>query len=154
MSLENPVFDCKQCGECCKGFGGTYVSSEDIHAIARFTGLSETVFRESCCQEAARGPVLAVDEENRCIFQKDHICSIHPVKPRMCREWPFIPAVLRQPGNWQLMGDACPGIIQKAPAQAVYNQTLASLQKTRPGFRPEQAIAPADVSDNRPLFPA
>ncbi|TWI71798.1 hypothetical protein LZ24_01815 [Desulfobotulus alkaliphilus] len=151
MSHEDPVFDCKQCGECCVGFGGTYVSKEDILAIAAFTGMSEDTLRETCCQISANGPVLAVNGENRCVFQKQNICSIHPVKPRMCREWPFIPAVLRQPGNWRLMGDACPGIMKDALPEAVYARTLAELKKTRPGFIPEKATAPADAPDKIPL---
>ena len=38
------LFDCQMCGECCQGFGGTYVTEKDIENIAAFIGeSSETV---------------------------------------------------------------------------------------------------------------
>ena len=32
MLTAEDIFDCKLCGECCKGFGGTYVDERDIMA--------------------------------------------------------------------------------------------------------------------------
>ena len=34
------LFECTQCGDCCKGFGGTYVSQADLETIAAFLGVS------------------------------------------------------------------------------------------------------------------
>ena len=31
------LFRCTLCGDCCRGYGGTYVRRDDIAAIARFT---------------------------------------------------------------------------------------------------------------------
>lgn len=134
MSHEEVIFECRQCGDCCIGSGGNYVTEEDIRAIAEFLGISAGEMKERYCVEFCLGTVLAVSKENVCLFQKENICAIHPVKPRMCREWPFIPAVLREPSNWQLMADACPGINPKAPVERVVQETLKELQKTRPGF--------------------
>lgn len=145
--FEDTVFDCQQCGECCVGFGGTYVSPEDIRAIAAFIGASATETQREFCQQSDQGLVLAMGKEGRCVFQKNNICSIHPVKPRMCREWPFIPAVLRQPGNWRLMGEACPGIRPDAPPEAIRARTLASLRQTRPGFTAESPTGKGDAPD-------
>ncbi|MDY0163763.1 YkgJ family cysteine cluster protein [Desulfobotulus sp.] len=147
------VFDCQQCGECCVGFGGTYVSAEDIRAIASFMDISETQMRKNFCQQSDQGVVLAISREGRCVFQKNNICAIHPVKPRMCREWPFIPAVIRQPGNWRLMAQACPGIRPEASSEAVRACTLASLAKTRPGFTPDSAKNEADAPDKTAPLP-
>jgi len=30
------IFVCKKCGDCCKGFGGTYVTANDIEKIAAY----------------------------------------------------------------------------------------------------------------------
>jgi hypothetical protein len=30
------LFECRMCGDCCRGYGGTYVSESDIQAIADF----------------------------------------------------------------------------------------------------------------------
>jgi hypothetical protein len=53
---------------------------------------------------------LAQAENGYCVFWKDKICTIHPVKPRMCKAWPFIPNVLKDPQNWLIMAGFCPGI--------------------------------------------
>jgi Fe-S-cluster containining protein len=44
-----------------------------------------------------------------CIFW-DHGCAIHPVKPRLCRRWPFIESVVTDPLNWTIMAGFCPGM--------------------------------------------
>lgn len=102
-------FECTQCGQCCKGYGGTYVSEADIAAIALFLGISSASFRKHYCSLSGGKPLLAQRSDGYCIFFGQN-CSIHPVKPRMCRRWPFIPGVLADVGNWRAMADACPGI--------------------------------------------
>jgi hypothetical protein len=104
------IFQCRQCGECCKGFGGTYVNPDDIRAIAEYIGADPGRFAEKYCQKSGSRQVLAQGEDGYCVFRKDKLCSIHPVKPRMCRAWPFIPGVLADPANWRIMANSCPGI--------------------------------------------
>lgn len=102
-------FECTQCGQCCRGYGGTYVSRADIAAIAKFLGVSEDCFRDRYCALSGGKPLLAQRGDGYCIFF-DQNCSIHPVKPRMCRRWPFIPGVLADIDNWRAMSDSCPGM--------------------------------------------
>jgi Fe-S-cluster containining protein len=104
------IFNCQQCGDCCKGFGGTYVSPEDVQAIAAFIHIDPEIFLKSYCQLSGKKPVLAQAENGYCVFWKDRICTIHPVKPRMCKAWPFIPSVLKDSQNWYIMAGLCPGI--------------------------------------------
>jgi Fe-S-cluster containining protein len=104
------IFNCQQCGDCCKGFGGTYVSPEDIDSIAAFIHAEPESFLKKYCQLSGKKPVLSQAENGYCIFWKDRICTIHPVKPRMCKAWPFIPNVLKDPENWYVMAGLCPGI--------------------------------------------
>ena len=104
------IFNCRQCGDCCKGFGGTYVSPEDVQAIAAFIHVDPQMFLEKYCQLSGKKPVLAQAENGFCVFWKDRICTIHPVKPRMCKAWPFIPNVVKDPQNWHIMAGFCPGI--------------------------------------------
>ncbi|MCJ7773643.1 MAG: YkgJ family cysteine cluster protein, partial [Desulfobacterales bacterium] len=49
-----------------------------------------------------------------CVFW-DGLCVIHPVKPRMCRAWPFIEGVLADVANWHIMEQFCPGIRTDMP---------------------------------------
>jgi Fe-S-cluster containining protein len=108
--LPRDIFNCRQCGDCCKGFGGTYVSPEDIDSIAAFIHTEPESFQKNYCQISGKKRVLAQSENGYCIFWKDSICTIHPVKPRMCKAWPFIPNVLKDPENWYIMAGLCPGI--------------------------------------------
>ncbi len=121
------VFICKQCGECCYGYGGTYVTDADIENIASYIDVTPETFRKTFTQISDSGkPVIALGDDGKCIFFKEN-CSIHPVKPRMCRAWPFIEGVLRAPGNWKLMADACPGINPEAPKKAVLRRVREEL---------------------------
>lgn len=109
MSQTREIFKCTKCGECCKGYGGTYVSTADIQAIAAYIHLApEQVLERYCCMSGTK-TVLAQGDSGYCIFWDD-LCTIHPVKPRMCRQWPYIESVLMDSANWRIMAGSCPGM--------------------------------------------
>ena len=112
------IFKCKMCGDCCKGYGGTFVTKKDIHAIAGFIKADSETFVEKYCEMSGGKPVLARGGRGYCIFW-NKICTIHPVKPRMCRQWPFIKSVFADTENWYIMTGMCPGIRIDAPAKLV-----------------------------------
>lgn len=112
------LFSCQQCGSCCRGYGGTFLSNTDIQKIAAFIGTDPASFAERYCRYSGGRPILAQQENGYCIFW-DEICTIHPVKPRMCREWPFIAGVLADPRNWKIMAASCPGIQTHVPIEWV-----------------------------------
>jgi hypothetical protein len=97
------------CGECCRGYGGTYVNREDIKAICRYTRIAPDAFVETCCVRSGRRLILKQKKNGYCLFW-DQKCTIHPVKPRMCKAWPFIQSVLVDVSNWSVMASMCPGI--------------------------------------------
>ena len=103
------LFECRLCGDCCKGYGGTFVTREDIEAISRFIGTDSRIFVTQYCQVSGKRLVLAQGSNGYCIFW-DKLCTIHPVKPLMCRRWPFLGSLLVDSKNWQIMADSCPGI--------------------------------------------
>ena len=103
------LFQCRQCGDCCKGYGGTYVTREDIDAISSYIGSDPQRFINDFCVLSGDRPILAQRSDGYCIFW-DKLCSIHPVKPQMCRRWPFLDSVLVDSANWLIMADSCPGI--------------------------------------------
>jgi uncharacterized protein len=121
------LFACTQCGECCKGYGGTYVSEADISAIGRYLNLSAAMVRSRYCALSGGKPLLAQRPDGYCIFWEQN-CTIHPVKPRMCRRWPFIPGVLMDIGNWRAMADACPGIRRDADETALRQYVRYTLE--------------------------
>ena len=112
------IFECRQCGDCCRGYGGTFVSKRDIDTIASFLGTDPESFVENFCRLSGKRPLLTQKEDGYCIFW-DRICTIHPVKPQMCRRWPFIESVLRDAANWRIMASMCPGMWAEAPGNRV-----------------------------------
>jgi Fe-S-cluster containining protein len=122
------LFRCTLCGDCCRGYGGTYVSREDIAAIARFLAIDPSVCIDRFCRMSGGRYLLAQRADGYCIFW-DTVCTLHPVKPRMCRRWPFIESVVRDAFNWKIMAAACPGMrtdILLERVRACVVQVLAS----------------------------
>jgi len=124
------IFHCTRCGDCCKGFGGTYVTAAEIKAIADFVKTGAEEFLASYCQLSGQRPVLAQGPNGYCIFW-DGDCSIHPVKPRMCRRWPFIESVLIDINNWQIMAGMCPGIRSDIPDKSLRECVRQEIEKDR-----------------------
>ena len=122
------IFQCTRCGDCCKGFGGTYVTAAEIKAIAAFIKIDADEFLVKYCQISCQRPVLVQGQNGYCIFW-DGLCSIHPVKPRMCRLWPFIESVLIDINNWQIMAGMCPGIRSDIPDKYVRECVKQKIEK-------------------------
>jgi Fe-S-cluster containining protein len=112
------LFDCTLCGDCCKGFGGTYVTETDMKAIARFVDVPVDKFIAEYTRQSGNRRVLDQGKNGYCIFW-DKVCTIHPVKPEMCRRWPFIRPILVDVSNWRAMSASCPGMNPDAPDQQV-----------------------------------
>ena len=121
-----PPFSCTQCGECCIGYGGTFVTHQDIKRISSYIGVDPHGFVETFCCLSGGRPVLAQQDDGHCVFW-DKVCTIHPVKPQMCRKWPYLESILIDFDNWNLMASMCPGINKKAPPHTV----KAWVKKTR-----------------------
>ncbi len=124
------LFQCQMCGDCCRGYGGTYVSESDMQAIAKFLKADPERFKAQYCQKSGSRYVLAQSDKGYCIFW-DELCQIHPVKPRMCRNWPFISAVLEDVLNWRSMGASCPGIRTDASDDAIREVVAREIDKRR-----------------------
>ena len=108
------IFSCQKCGECCRGYGGTFVTEKDIETISRYLKIDTQRFITRFCQLSGGKAVLAQGENGYCILW-DKQCTIHPVKPEMCKKWPFIESLLVDPKNWQAMASSCPGILVDTP---------------------------------------
>ncbi|MBF0302309.1 MAG: YkgJ family cysteine cluster protein [Desulfamplus sp.] len=116
----NDIFNCIMCGECCNGFGGTYVKNEDIERISAFIHCDSAEFRAKFCNKSGSKLVLSQSENGKCIFfDSEKQCTIHPVKPRMCRNWPFILTIISHPENWNVMADSCPGMKKNIPYETL-----------------------------------
>jgi uncharacterized protein len=112
------LFVCTQCGDCCKGYGGTYLSEADIDAISGYVGVSAKRLLAHYTRRSGGRNLIAQGDNGYCIFW-DKVCTIHLVKPKMCRQWPFIRSILIDVGNWRAMAASCPGMNAHAPDQTV-----------------------------------
>ena len=108
-SPRTPVFQCRQCGDCCRGNGGILVSQKEMRRMAAFLKLSPKDFRQRYVTASSLGPNL-VTSNGVCIFQVEKRCRVHPVKPHICREWPYLPALLKFAEEFEEAKGACPGI--------------------------------------------
>jgi len=110
------IFECQQCGECCNGFGGTYVTELDIINISTYIKHEPEKFASQYCDKSGSRYVLTLGSDGCCIFfDKKEQCTIHPVKPYMCKAWPFIQPVIKHPENWNAMANSCIGIKKDIP---------------------------------------
>ena len=109
MISSRDLFHCTQCGECCRGYGGTFLTREDIGKISDFLGMDAASFEKRFCRYSGGKPLLAQNKDGFCVLF-DQLCTIHSVKPRMCRAWPFIHSILVDVKNWHSMADSCPGM--------------------------------------------
>jgi Fe-S-cluster containining protein len=124
------IFNCTQCGECCKGYGGTFVTNEDIKKIAQLLNISPKKVLSDYCQVSGDRPVLAIGRNGYCVFW-NKICTIHSIKPRMCRAWPFIESVLKDSANWRAMASCCPGIEPDAKERQIRAEVLYHLDNMK-----------------------
>jgi len=115
------IFNCQKCGDCCRGYGGTYVTELDIDKISSFINVPSKQFIKNYCALSGKKYLLAQDKNTGyCLFwNHSKQCTIHPVKPLMCRQWPYLKSVLLDLANWSMMGSCCPGIDKNAPADIV-----------------------------------
>jgi len=126
----DPIFHCTQCGECCKGYGGTYISQEDIEKISKHLNISVQDFLTDYCQYSGGKPLLAVGQNGYCVFWNKN-CQIHSIKPRMCRAWPYIESVLKDTANWKAMASCCPGMRPNASNEKILEIVRLQLDKMR-----------------------
>lgn len=122
------IFQCTRCGDCCKGYGGTFMSDADVKSIVAYLKIEPEEFLSTYCRFSGQRPFLAQKSDGYCIFW-DGDCRIHPVKPRMCRLWPFIESVLIDIKNWQIMAGMCPGIRSDSPDKVVRECVRQQIEK-------------------------
>ena len=86
-----PIFyECERCTACCRWPGEVRLEDGEIARISAFLGLSEVEFiqRYTRVTQDRRGLALEDKANGECIFLDGKDCSVQPVKPRQCKEFP------------------------------------------------------------------
>jgi uncharacterized protein len=128
MESESKFFHCTQCGDCCKGYGGTYLTDEDVAAMAVHLDIPVADFKKRYCVLSGKRYVLAQRDDGYCVFW-DRNCTIHAIKPDMCRKWPFIDSLLKDIGNWRIMAGVCPGMRPDVDEERLREYVCKSLRR-------------------------
>jgi Fe-S-cluster containining protein len=109
-------FSCTGCGRCCTGSPGyTWVSVEEIEAMAQYLGLSVDDFGSKYLRRIGhRYALLERAVTYDCILLKGKMCSVYPVRPTQCQTFPFWPGALKSAAAWQETASSCEGINENA----------------------------------------
>ncbi len=115
-------FECQVCGTCCQGEGGIYLSPEEERRIAEFLGCRSRIFRSRFCLEKNGRVYIHIREtDGYCHFAVEGQCTIHPVKPTPCRQWPFFKPMLTDQPNWEVARNSCPALAPYANLEDYLN---------------------------------
>lgn len=86
-----PIFyECQRCTACCRWPGQVRLTDAEITRIAGHLGLNEAEFveRHTRLRADRKGLSLLEKSNGECKFLDGHDCSIQPVKPQQCRDFP------------------------------------------------------------------
>lgn len=110
-------FECIRCGKCCSGpqEGVIWISRPEIRLLAECLGLTASELRKKYLKRI--GFSFSITENpcsKDCMFLAElngfKGCMIYDVRPAQCRNWPFWPANLQSPDDWNTAAQKCPGI--------------------------------------------
>lgn len=100
-----------------------WLSDDEIGALARELELSDEHFRSRYTRRFGRGGVVLRQKRNQdCVFwDETRGCTVHALRPRQCRSYPFWRANLVSRDAWQAEAACCPGIGEgeRVPADAI-----------------------------------
>lgn len=86
-----PIFyECQRCTACCRWPGEVGFAEGEIARLAAFKGLNEHEFIQKYTRLRADRAGLALQEKpnGECVFLEGNDCSVQPVKPQQCRDFP------------------------------------------------------------------
>lgn len=86
-----PIFlECQRCTACCRWPGQVRLTDEEIAQLAAFKGISEHEFIQRFTRLRSDRQGLALEEKSNheCIFLEGNDCSVQPVKPQQCKDFP------------------------------------------------------------------
>ena len=83
-------YECVRCTECCRWPGEVRLTDDEITCIAAFLRLSEFDFVQHYTRLRADRHGLALQEKpnGECILLDGRDCTVQPVKPQQCRDFP------------------------------------------------------------------
>lgn len=138
-----PIFyDCQRCTACCRWPGEVKVTSAEIRRMAAHLGLTEDEFiqRHTRMRENRHGLALMERPNFECVLLEGDDCSVQPVKPQQCRDFPNL---------WQFPGfeDYCHAAPREV-SDVEYARLLRRATGRRSVPRREEEVASGAASQN------
>ena len=125
-------FTCRLCGRCCRGRGGIVVSGADLLRLCRHLAVSAAEFESAWGFRRGSKLFLRSEKKGDCVFfLKGKGCSVHTVKPAVCRAWPYFRGNLLDGGSLKLAKEYCPGIPRAQTHEDFVREGLAYLLRER-----------------------
>ena len=83
-------YECQRCTACCRWPGQVRLTELEITRLAQWQGMSEFDFIQKFTRLARVRSGLALQEKpgGECVFLDGNDCSVQPVKPQQCRDFP------------------------------------------------------------------
>ncbi len=128
ISEITPAFDCRMCGECCRGSGGIVLKLKDQERLAAHFKLDRETFLAKYGEKRGAKHYLKTKADGFCIFFGNN-CEVHQVKPDVCRAWPFFHGNMVDEVSWAMASEACPGIRIDAGHEAFVREGREYLEK-------------------------
>ena len=104
-------FSCKMCGHCCYGSGGIVVGTKDLARLSEYFQMDEESFKARYTENFGNKPCLVMGNDKYCyFFEVGKGCTIHEVRPDVCRAWPYFRGNLIDAISLEMAKVDCPGI--------------------------------------------
>lgn len=91
--VEGSAIPCHRCGVCCERWQ-PLVSCEEVRRLAEYLEIGEATFLEgyTTCYPLDDAQRLLQQRNGACVFLRYEgegrsLCSVHPVRPDICRSW-------------------------------------------------------------------
>ena len=116
------ILKCQRCGSCCTGSlfkTGALLFPQELTQLAIEAGISNRKFKDRYTYAENGRRFLNLP----CLFYKDGGCSVYPVRPLVCREFPLNQIVPRDGKMWMTVNMDCPAGKELGDKYAVKVQT-------------------------------
>ena len=83
-------YECQRCTACCRWPGDVRLTAAEVTRLAEWQQMGEFEFIQKFTRLTRDRRGLSLEEKpgGECIFLDGHECSVQPVKPHQCRDFP------------------------------------------------------------------
>jgi len=124
------AFDCRMCGECCRGEGGIIAGPRDLPRLCAYLHMETEHFIATYGYQQDGKIKIRTGPDSYCIFFLPGTgCSVHMAKPDICRAWPFFRGNMVDETSLAMAKEFCPGINPAIGHDAFVYAGLRHLEK-------------------------